>query len=93
VQRGLHIKKSLAFLRRKCAGFNVLEEEADAIGAKDTARIIINLDECADGIYEVVVCNESHDFESGHVDGYDLKLFPFAAPNVELSGAALPSSD
>ena len=81
-KRGLHIKKSLTYLRRKCAGYNSIEEEVSAIGAEDTARIIINLDECADGVYEVAVCNETHDWESGHVDGYDLKLIPFAAANV-----------
>ena len=81
-KRGLHIKKSLTYLRRKCSGYNSIEEDVSAIGAEDTARTIINLDECADGIYEVAVCNETHDWESGHVDGYDLKLIPFAAANV-----------
>lgn len=81
-KRGLHIKKSLAYLRRKCAGYNAIEEEVSATGADDTARIILNLDECEDGVYEVVVCNETHDWESGHIDSYDLKLIPFAAANV-----------
>lgn len=75
--RGLHTKKSITFLRRKCAGFNVLEEEAGAVGAVDAVNSILNLDECEDGIYEVIVCNETHNWESGHVDGYDLKLIPF----------------
>lgn len=51
---------------------------------------IINLDECGDGLYEVVVCNETHDWESGYVDGYDLKLIPFAAANAELRGGRPP---
>jgi len=81
-RRGLHTKKSITFLRRKCTGFNVLEEDAGAIGAADAVNSILNLDECGDGIYEVIVCNETHDWESGHVDGYDLKLIPFAAANA-----------
>ena len=84
-KRGLHIKKSLTYLRRKCKGYNAIEEEVSATGAYDTARIIINLDECVDGIYEVAVCNETHDFETGHVDGYDLKLIPFAVANAKVS--------
>lgn len=82
-KRGLHTKKSLMFLRRKCAGFNVLEEDASEVGAVDAVNSILNLDECGDGLYEVVVCNETHDWESGHVDGYDLKLIPFAAANEQ----------
>lgn len=81
-KRGLHIKRSLTYLRRKCAGYNVIEEEIGAIGAEDTARTIINLDECEDGIYEAMVCNETHDWESGHVDGYDIKLITFASASV-----------
>ena len=81
-KRGLHIKKSLTYLRRKCVGYNAIEEEVRATGADYAARIIVNLDECVNGIYEVAVCNETHDWESGHVDGYDLKLIPFAAANV-----------
>lgn len=81
-KRGLHIKRSLTYLRRKCAGYNAIEEEIGAIGAKDAARTIINLDECGDGIYEAVVCNETLDWESGYVDGYDIKLIPFASANV-----------
>jgi len=75
--RGLHIKKSITYLRRKCVGFNFLEEEVSAIGPEEAARSIINLDECKDGIYEVVICNETHDWESGIVDGWSLKLVPF----------------
>lgn len=85
-KRGLHIKKSLTYLRRKCSGYNALEEEVSATGADDTARIIINLDECVDGIYEVVICNETHDWESGHVNGYEFKLIPFVGANDKLRG-------
>lgn len=71
---GIYTKKSLTFLRRQCDGFNILDEDAKAIGAEHIIPRIINLDECRDGVYEVVPCNESHDFESGHIDDYDYKL-------------------
>ena len=71
---GLHTKKSLTFLRRKSEGFNVLEEDASAVGVEEVLPRILNLDECEDGIYEVVVCNESHDWETGYVDNYDYRL-------------------
>ena len=73
-KRGLHTKKSLTFLRRRCEGFNVLDEDASAIGAEEVLLRILNLDEVEDGIYEVVVCNESHDYETGYVDDYDYRL-------------------
>jgi hypothetical protein len=75
-RRGLHTKKSLTFLRRQCEGFNLLEEDAEAIGAEDVVPRIMNLDECEDGIYDVVTCNESRDYETGHIDDYDYMLVP-----------------
>lgn len=88
-KRGLHTKKSLTFLRRQCEGFNVLAEDASAIGAEDVLPRIVNLAEVGDGIYEVVVCNESHDYETGYVDDYDYRL---VTPNVKLTGEPLAAS-
>ena len=73
-KRGLHTKKSLTFLRRQCEGFNVLEEDSGMVGADEVLPRILNLDQCEDGIYEVVMCNESHDWETGYVDDYDYRL-------------------
>lgn len=73
---GLHTKKSLTFLRRKCEGFNMLEEDCDAVGAGEVLPRILNLDQCADGIYDVVACNQSRDWETGCVDDYDYQLLP-----------------
>ncbi len=87
-KRGLHTKKSLTFLRRQCEGFNVLAEDASAIGAEEVFPRILNLGEVEDGIYEVVVCNESHDYETGYVDDYDYRLMP-ANAGGEATGAAL----
>ena len=53
-KRGLHMKKSLMFLRRQCEGFNVLAEDASATGAEEVFPRILNLGEVEDGIYEVV---------------------------------------
>lgn len=79
--RGLHIRKDLMFLRRQCVGWNILEEDAGMIGADEVVPRIVNLDECSDGIYEAVACNESHDYETGHVDDYDYKLLPMTTAN------------
>ena len=81
---GLHTKKSLTFLRRKSEGFNVLEEDASAAGVEEVLPRILNLDECPDGVYKVVVCNESRDYETGYVDDYDYRL---VTANAELTGS------
>lgn len=82
-KRGLHIKKSLVFLRKQCAGFNILEEDAQAVGADYVLTRILNLAECGDGLYEVVACNESHDWETGYVDDYDYRLVPVTQANAD----------
>lgn len=75
--RGVHIKKSLVYLRRLSHGYNLLEEEVASLGAPDTISGFINLNNCPDGVYTVETCNISRDWESGHIDSYDLKLVPY----------------
>ena len=85
-KRGLHTKKSLTFLRRQCEGFNILAEDADAIGAEEVLSRIVNLGEVEDGIYEVVACNESHDYETRYVDDYDYRL---VTANAKITGGCV----
>lgn len=76
-ENGTYLRKSLRYLKRKCEGWNCLNEEAQNVGADEALQNIENLYDCKDGIYEVVPCNFSYDWESGHCDGYELKLIPF----------------
>lgn len=38
---------------------------------------IINIEECEDGLYNLVACNFSRDYESGMIDDWDVKLIPY----------------
>ncbi len=76
--RGLHFKKSLTFLRRKCKGYNFLEEDCSNIGMEDVICKVTNLLEVKDGIYEVVTHNEYRDFETGYVEDYDYYLIEYS---------------
>jgi hypothetical protein len=80
-ETGLHIKRSLITLRRKSSGYQILDEDCRQIGASEVAAQIVNLNECEDGVYSVVTCNETRDWESGMLDGYDYKLIPFTEQN------------
>ena len=64
-------------MRKLCVGYNFLSEDVGNIGAMEAIPRIINLNECNDGIYEVAICNESRDFETGHIDDYDFRLVLF----------------
>lgn len=72
--RGVHLKKSLNFLKRKCVGYNILYEDCTMIGAEEVIPRITNFNEMPDGVYRVVICNESRDWETGHVEDYDYML-------------------
>lgn len=72
--RGVHLNKSLNFLRRRCKGYNILEDDCYNLGDEEVISRIINLGEVEDGVYQVVICNEQEDWETGHVDSYDYKL-------------------
>ena len=76
-KNGVNIKKRLTYLRKKCTGYNILEEDISNTSSYEVIPRIINIDECSDGIYEVVSCNEKRDWESGNIDDYDYKLIDF----------------
>lgn len=76
-KRGVHLQQSLLVLARKSVGFNILMEDADNIDPIDLMSKIVNLSECKDGIYTLETCNETRDWETGHIDDYDYKLIPF----------------
>jgi len=73
---GLYVKKRLRYLRRKCKGFNILEEDVSNLGVNETTEHLINLFDVPDGVYEVVTCNKERDRETGYIDEYDYKLIP-----------------
>lgn len=74
---GLHLKRSLTYLKRKCVGFNFLDEDADMTGTDLVFARITNLNKCEDGIYQVVTCNEWSSWETPHIiEDYDYKLVP-----------------
>ncbi len=72
---GVFLKKSLKYLKRQCIGYNALSED-DSPYPLDH---IVNFAECKDGVYEVIVVNVAHDFETGIADDWDYKLIPLAA--------------
>lgn len=74
---GLNKKQTLRFLRRKCSGYNFLYEDACNIGPDQVVTRIVNLDECKDGIYKIITCNEHSSWETPHIiEDYDYKLIP-----------------
>lgn len=70
----MHIKKSVNLLRRLSKGVNALEYDCDCIGATEVFPRIVNLNDVEDGIYEVVICNEGKDWETGSIDEWDYML-------------------
>lgn len=74
---GLHFKKDLKFLKKKSNGINFLLDDAECIGVEETLSNIVNLHECSDGLYKVVVHNRTTDWETGTIDSVTWKLVPF----------------
>lgn len=76
-ERGIHIKKDITHLRKMSGrGMNMFEEDISNIGLEEVVNRITNLYECEDGIYEILICNQSTDWETGYVDDYDYYLSP-----------------
>ncbi len=78
---GVHIKKTLRYLRKQCRGYNILDEDCSNAGVNEAVKRITNLDECEDGVYKVVTCNEFAAWETPHIiEDYDYKLIPYEIP-------------
>lgn len=75
--KGIHEKRSLIFLRRKCVGYNIVQEDASSVGAEEVFTRIVNLDSSKDGVYEVFTHNHYRDWETGVVEDYGYKLVEF----------------
>ena len=76
-KRGLHIRRDLIPVKRKSCGHRCLEEDCSMVGSDEVCTRIVNLNECKDGLYRVVVCNEHRDWETGCIEDYDYKLVVF----------------
>ena len=74
--RGIFTQRALLFLKRDSIGFNILEEDCANIGAPEVTQNIL-FENHPDGLYEVVTCNESRDWESGYIEEYDYQLIPY----------------
>lgn len=73
-------KKELYLLKRKsCSGCNscawLYETFGDMNSDGDVINDIINFDIIENNkLYMISICNVSHDWETGHIDSYDLQL-------------------
>lgn len=68
--------KSLRVVKTKST-FDLLAEEVSNVGIVDALEYILNLDKCDAGLYYLTTCNISRDWETGCVDGWNLKLIPY----------------
>jgi len=76
--RGIHVKKTLRYIQKKCSGYNILSEDCSNTGVEDVIGQIVNLDECEDGVFLVVTCNEWSAWETPHIiEDYDYRLIPY----------------
>ena len=71
------LSKDLFCLRRKCEGYNLLEEHVGDVGVEEVLSCIVNLNTAEDGIYELIMINESYDRESGWLDSWDYELVKY----------------
>ena len=70
------IKKELVILKKQCSGYNFLTEDCQSMGIEECLSRIENINDCADGVYKIIVCNESRDWQTNIVDDYDYRLVP-----------------
>lgn len=74
---GYTLSKCLIPMRRLSKGHDFFAEDVSHVGVKECMDWIVNLDECEDGLYRLIMINEKRDWESGCVEEWDYKLVPY----------------
>jgi hypothetical protein len=74
---GAYTRTELRYLKRHTKGFNVFEDDCSMVGADEVLAKITNLQKCKDGVYQLVICREHRDWETGYVEDWDYELIPF----------------
>lgn len=72
-RNGFYEKRSFIYLKRKCKGFNWVENDLD----EEVIARISSMNQVEDGIYSIVPINQSRDWETGMIDDYDYELIPY----------------
>lgn len=72
----VHIRRSITLMKRM-SHQPWIWEDVSMSGAEVFIDSITNLGQCADGLYQLVICNANTDLETGYVDDYDYKLIPY----------------
>lgn len=72
--KGIHYKKDINWLKRRCVGYNILREDAANLDVDQIVDSIENLHSVKDGIYKVVTTNEVRDYWTGYIEEYGYKL-------------------
>lgn len=74
---GHHVKITLYVMKSLSEGFLVIEDDVKQIGYAEVWPRVVNLLEVQDGLYQLIIVNESRDFESGYIEDYKFKLIPY----------------
>jgi hypothetical protein len=69
---GFKISKEIIILKKKSVNYDWISD----VWEDDGDFNVINLNDCEDGIYQIVACNFKTDGD-GNIDDYDLKLIPY----------------
>lgn len=79
-ERGLHYRKDILTMKGLSSGYQILQEDSSNIGAYEVGEKI-DFQNCSDGLYEVIITNQTYDWETGYLDDYDYKLVPYKLEN------------
>lgn len=74
-RKGIYQKKKLRYVKHRCEGESIFQQDIDV--GEDVIPRIVNLNDCNDGLYQVVACNILRDFNTGYIDYFDYRLVPY----------------
>jgi len=74
--KGIHLTKSVTYLKRQSEGFNFVDDDVKVAGADTVIDSITNLLDVSDGVYEIVIDGYIRDWETNCIEEWTYKLVP-----------------
>lgn len=62
---------------KKKTEVDYLSDDCQQVGTQEAIENILNINTVEDGIYQLVFCNVSKDYETGYIDDFNFKLVSF----------------
>lgn len=68
--------RTIRVIKRKTE-YDLLHDYCQQVGIQEAIENILNINSVEDGLYQLLMCNISKDYETGYIDDFNFKLVKY----------------